>query len=183
MQRAHSSFGSHYNRKNNRKGKVAIDRPQTPVVEEDSYAQIDVHMYIEANPLRAGMVRNLSQLKNCRYSSYQYYAHGIENNFTKGLSIPSWYLLLGDSALIRQKAYRELFKEYLQRNGWIGKAGGRTQKEELSREVESKHFMKDTGSIHFLKNREAFHVKYKFEKEKDRELPPEKILQQLLDAD
>jgi len=48
MQRAHSSFGAQYNRKHSRTGKVAVERPKTPVVEDESDAQKDVHMYIEA---------------------------------------------------------------------------------------------------------------------------------------
>jgi len=182
MQRAHASFGAHFNRKHNRTGKVAVERPKTPVVEDGSDAQMDVHMYIEANPLRAGIVRNLKQLRSYRFSSYQYYAYGIESHFTKGLTAPKWYLSLGDSAEDRQKNYRVLFKEYLERTGWIGKAGNRTPKEEQSRSVEEKSFMKDIGSRKFLKRRQVFYLKYRNIKDFDQELKPTEILEKFLEA-
>jgi len=183
MQRSHSSFGSQYNKKHNRKGKVAIERPKTPVVEDESHHQIDVHMYIEANPLRAGMVRNLKQLRSYRYSSYQYYAHGIENRFTKGLTEPKWYQSLGVNSKERQKAYQMLFRDYLERTGWIGKAGDRTEKEEFLQFVEQKQFKKDTGSSKFLSERNSFHLKYLKVKAKHHELPSIEIFQKLLEAD
>jgi len=182
MQRAHSSFGSHYNRKHGRRGKVAIERPKTPVVEDESQLQIDVHMYIEANPLRAGMVRNLNQLKGYRFSSYQYYAHGIKNRFTKGLTEPEWYRSLGETPIGRQKAYRKLFHDYLQRTGWIGKAGERSEKEELAQMIEQKQFTKDVGSLKFLINRKSFHLKYFKAKVNNQELMPMEILQNILET-
>jgi len=183
MQRAHSSFGSQYNKEHHRRGKVAIERPKTPVVQDESHAQIDVHMYIEANPLRAGIVRNLKQLQSYRFSSYQYYAHGIENRFTKGLSEPKWYRSLGKSSEERQKAYRKLFRDYLQRTGWIGQAGNRSNKEEFAQSVEQKQFMKDMGSPIFLRERKAFHLKYLKEKVNNYEFLPTEILKKLLEAD
>jgi len=183
MQRAHASFGSHYNRKHGRKGKVAIERPKTPVVEDESHLQIDVHMYIEANPLRAGMVRTLKKLKGYRFSSYQYYAHGVKNRFTKGLTEPAWYRSLGETPIERQKAYRKLFRDYLQRTGWIGKAGNRTDKEEFSQLVEQKQFIKDVGSPKFLNERKAFHLKYFKAKVDNQSLLPMEVLEKLLEAD
>jgi len=183
MQRAHAGFGSQYNRKHHRKGKVAIERPRTPVVEEESQLQIDVHMYIEANPLRAGIVRNLRQLRSYRFSSYQYYAHGVENRFTKGLAHPDWYIALGVTFEERKKVYRKLFREYLQRTGWIGQAGERSEKEEFGQLIEQRQFMKDIGSQKFLNKRKLVYLKYMKEKIKNDDLLPFEILQKLLEAD
>jgi len=182
MQRAHSSFGAQFNRKYNRTGKVAVERPKTPVVEDESDAQMDVHMYIEANPLRAGIVRNLKQLKSYRFSSYQYYAYGIESHFTKGLSAPKWYQSLGSTTKERQKNYRVLFRDYLKRTGWIGTTGNRTQKEELSQSLEQKFFRQDVGSRKFLERRQLFYLKYLKIKEEDLNLSPSDILDKFLEA-
>lgn len=110
MQNLHSRFGIYYNKINSRIGPVAYDRPKTPLVEPNSAHAMRVHFYIEANPLRAGIVKDL---RNYKYSSYQFYAYGKINQFTKFLTPPRWYLELGKTALARQKKYRALFQKYL----------------------------------------------------------------------
>ncbi|MCB0422659.1 MAG: hypothetical protein KDD61_16780 [Bdellovibrionales bacterium] len=111
MRSTHTSFGRNFNDRNNRSGKVGNDRPKTPLIEDSSHS-MRVHFYIEANPIRAGIC-NRESLKTYPYSSYGFYAFGIENRFTSLLSIPDWYLELGDTPAQRQKKYRKLFDEYL----------------------------------------------------------------------
>ncbi len=111
MRRCHGSFGLKYNKLNNRSGKVAESRPKTSLIENTEHT-MRVHMYIEANPIRAKKC-TLLQLRYYKYCSYAFYAYGIENEFTSLITVPAWYLELGDTPKQRQKKYREIFEKYL----------------------------------------------------------------------
>lgn len=114
MRISHSKFGYQFNKISNRSGKVANERPKTPYVENDE-SLIRVHMYIEANPVRAGKL-TLKQLKYHKYSSYMFYAYGVKNKWTKNLTYPDWYLKLGKTLKECQRIYREMFCQYLNEN-------------------------------------------------------------------
>ena len=111
MRLSHSQFGYQYNKATKRTGKVANERPKTPYI-EDSEASMRVHMYIEANPIRAGKL-TLNQLKRHKYSSYMFYAYGFTNEWTKYLTYPDWYLKLGSTLKECQRRYREIFLLYI----------------------------------------------------------------------
>ncbi|MGE3975598.1 MAG: transposase [Bdellovibrionales bacterium] len=111
LRQAHALFGSRYNRIHKRSGKVAEGRPKTSLIENTDH-QMRVHFYIEANPLRAGKCTE-KQLRAYKYSSYRFYAYGIEDEFTDILTIPDWYIALGSTPQERQAKYRNLFQEYL----------------------------------------------------------------------
>lgn len=111
MRYAHGVFGARYNRWKKRSGKVANDRPKTPLVQNDYHAR-QLHFYIEANPIRAGF-RKLENLKSYIYSSYGFYAYGIKTKFTDRLTIPTWYLNLGKTLRERRAKYRKLFAKYI----------------------------------------------------------------------
>jgi len=145
MRLAHGIFGLRYNQLVGRAGKVAVERPKTPQVEIGSRYEMEVQFYIEANPLRARMVKGLQGLRSYNYSSYGHYAHGDESEFTECLVKPRWYLRLGRTAMQRQAKYRNLFKEYLNEHGWYGKKGER-----------SKECMRDWGSSEYLEKRKLF---------------------------
>lgn len=110
MRIAHSRFGQIFNRLHSRQGAVAYDRPKTPLVQQSYWNQIRVHFYIEANPLRARMTRNL---KTYKFSSYAFYAWGVASEITRKLTVPQWYLALGKTAAQRRSKYRSLFEAYL----------------------------------------------------------------------
>lgn len=111
MRYAHGLFGARYNKSKERSGKVAEGRPKTPRVQNDYHA-MQLHFYIEANPIRAKF-RTLENLKNYIYSSFAFYAYGIRSRFTYMLTIPQWYLNLGKKPRDRQRKYRKLFYKYL----------------------------------------------------------------------
>lgn len=110
MRIAHSHFGQTFNRLHKRQGAVAYDRPKTPLVQESLWNIMRVHFYIEANPLRAGMVKNL---KLYQFSSFAFYAWGVKSEFSSSLTVPAWYLGLGRTNEVRQSRYRSLFQQYL----------------------------------------------------------------------
>jgi putative transposase len=117
MRLAHGLFGRLFNIRNKRTGKVANERPRTPLIQNDSYA-IHTHLYIEANPVRAGM-HSPESLRQYKFSSFRYFAFGIKDETTRLLVEPEWYTALGKNPKNRQKAYRKLFYAYLRERGVI----------------------------------------------------------------
>jgi hypothetical protein len=118
MRIAHGEFGRIFNKVFKRTGKVANERPRTVLVQETDRSQMRAHMYVEANPIRAGM-RKAENLKLYRFSSFRFYAFGIMDEFTQLLVPPEWYLNLGQTPEERQRKYRSLFSLYLG-NGNLG---------------------------------------------------------------
>ena len=113
MRIAHSQFGYTYNKLHNKSGKVANERPKTPLIEDPNH-NIRAHFMLkESNSSRVPKAFNLHLYK---YSSYGFYAFGIKTKWTPLLIIPNWYLNLGKTSRDRQRTYRKLFKEYLNEN-------------------------------------------------------------------
>lgn len=118
MRRCNGKFGLIYNINNKRSGKVAESRPKTSLIQNSEHA-MNVHMYIEANPLftnkssKKSILLRLKTLHQNKYCSYGFYAYGIETEHSKSLTIPDWYLELGSNSKIRQLRYRKLFMEYV----------------------------------------------------------------------
>lgn len=108
MRSANSSFAQWLNRKLNRRGPVAQDRPKT-VVAEDQQQLKRLMFYIDWNPVRAGMCDHPSEYP---FSSYRFYAYGEVNAWTQHLTQPPWYRELGDDDHTRQRRYREECDRY-----------------------------------------------------------------------
>lgn len=108
---AHGRFGRMFNDRFKRSGAVGNDRPKTPLI-ENTRSQMRVHFYIEANPIRAGIIK-LERLRDYFWNSYRFYAYGEVDDYTQHLTPPEWYLELGDTPEKRQKKYRALFIQYL----------------------------------------------------------------------
>lgn len=115
MRNAHSRFGAQFNRKHNRQGKVAYDRPKTTEIDSDE-GVLEVMFYGDANPVRAGMVSHPSRFE---YSSYRFYALGERSALTAHLEHPPAYRALGRTAEERRQRYRELCDQYLRKAGLI----------------------------------------------------------------
>ncbi len=111
MRVSHARFGYTFNKIFKRTGKVANERPKTPLIENPEHC-MRVHFYIEANPVRANIV-SVEGLKLYKYSSYRFFAHGIRDAWTSLLTLPNWYLALGKTKSARQSKYRKLFLKYL----------------------------------------------------------------------
>src|SRR5512145_2926195 len=115
MRNGHSRFGQQYNRRHDRQGKVAYDRPKTKEIDSHE-GVLQVMFYGDANPVRAGMVSHPSRYP---HSSYRFYAYGEENETTKHLTPPPAYLALGPTPSARQHKYRSLCDAYLRREGLL----------------------------------------------------------------
>ena len=87
---------------------MAQDRPKT-VVADDQEQLKRLMFYIDWNPVRAGMCKHPSEY---RFSSYRFYAHGEVNDWTRCLSLPKWYVELGDTDEVRQQRYRDECDRY-----------------------------------------------------------------------
>lgn len=101
-----SLFARHYNKRNNRRGQVCMDRFKSPLIEGQA-ALMNVINYIELNPLRANMVAHPSEY--C-YSSFAHYAYGKKDPLIT--DAPS-YLSLGDTNKERQDRYLEIINQIL----------------------------------------------------------------------
>ena len=101
MHDGHQEFATGYNKRHDRRGHLASDRADTPEIEAGGL--LDVMVYGDLNPVKAGMV---ARPEHYRYSSYNFYAHGERNEHTNHLVIPQDYLDLGDTPTKRQRAYR-----------------------------------------------------------------------------
>jgi putative transposase len=109
----HSNFGRYYNRKQDRTGPVSESRPTTKPIENDIHEIISV-LYIHANPIRAGIVQSLDDLKNYEWSTHLLYGYGIYKDWMQSVTLPQWYLDFGDTAIERQQYYLFLFRQYLE---------------------------------------------------------------------
>ena len=105
---ANSSFAQRLNRILKRRGPVGQDRPKT-VVAEDAQALQRIMFYQDWNPVEAGLCAHPREYE---HSSYNYYAHGQQNRWTKHITEPQWYRDLADTPEDRQAAYRELCDAY-----------------------------------------------------------------------
>ncbi len=102
MQSVGRRYVRYFNRKYQRSGTLWEGRYKSSLVQSETYL-LQCQRYIELNPVRAGMVSDPAQYI---WSSYQYHALG------KAISMSTpheQYLALGDTHLIRQNVYRELF--------------------------------------------------------------------------
>ncbi len=115
MRDHHSRYGSYFNKKHNRQGKVAYERPKTCLIQSDQYS-MQTTLYIHSNPVRAGITKNAS---NYRWSTHRLYAYGKRDKYTQNVVFPNWYLNLGNTSKDRQRRYRRLFDAYLKDQGLI----------------------------------------------------------------
>jgi putative transposase len=93
-------------------GKLFEERFRSKPIADDAHLMAAT-MYIEANPIRAGLVRSAAEY---RWSTYALHAGVDRNSLLASMWTPSsWYLSLGASSSEREGAYRELFADYVAR--------------------------------------------------------------------
>lgn len=106
-----SLFARAYNKKFNRRGQVVMDRFKSPIIQTDSDL-LQVMLYLDMNPVRAGMVKHPKQYP---WSSHSCYADKKKHPL---ITLSPAYLRLGRSYQQRTKAYRRLVEKTLR---WGGK--------------------------------------------------------------
>jgi putative transposase len=110
MKNHHSIYGQYFNKKYNRRGKIANDRPHTQLIQSDLHELFST-LYTHANPLEAGMVEDP---KHYEWSSHLYYGYGIDLFSNGKLVMPRWYIELGSTAAARQAHYLKIFEDYVE---------------------------------------------------------------------
>lgn len=115
----HGAHAQRYNKDMDRSGSVGNGRPHSQVVQDDRHF-MNMMFYIDANAVRAGIVKHA---RDYRWSSYNFYAYGKQGPGTKALVRPDWYMRLGRTDELRQQAYRRLFDAYLRKEGMIPQPG------------------------------------------------------------
>jgi putative transposase len=102
MQSLGRRYVAHVNRTYGRTGTLWEGRYKSTILDSETYV-LTCHRYVEANPLRAGMV---SRLEDHPWSSYRHNALGRADPL---LREHATYRALGATATERQASYRELF--------------------------------------------------------------------------
>jgi putative transposase len=100
MQGINLAFTLWFNRKYGKVGHLWQDRFKSGLVERENYL-LECGRYIERNPLRANLVKDL---KEYTWSSYRVYAYGEGDGIT---DVHEIYDLMGKDPSHRQRAYRE----------------------------------------------------------------------------
>jgi len=106
MQGLQLSYFHYFVRKYGYVGRFWQGRFYSKLVEDERYL-LTAGLYIERNPVRAGLVKDPSEYE---WSSYNRYAYGSKNFL---IDVDPYYLSLGNTNEERQKNYRELMKDYL----------------------------------------------------------------------
>lgn len=99
-------FARRVNKRLKRRGQLVMDRFKSPQIKDDGHL-LNVIVYIDLNPYRAGKVEHP---KDNEWSSFAYYAYGKEDALIT--PAPS-YLALGNTDATRQKIYREMVNSLL----------------------------------------------------------------------
>ncbi len=132
-----AKYTQYINWKYQRTGTLWEGRYKSTIVEKERYFLACLR-YIEMNPLRANLVRELKEYKR---SSHMSHAYGMED---KILDKNEWYESLGETGEKKQRAYREFFKETIPEHEWdsireattkCGILAGNRFKEEIEKEI------------------------------------------------
>ena len=115
MRNVNSVYATRYNKSRDRSGSVQNSRPKTVEI-KNPRSVLNVMMYIDANPVKAGIVTSPEKY---RWSSYNYYAYGKTNEHTEKLAEPEAYTQLGKTRAQRQRRYRRMMLYYLRRLGLL----------------------------------------------------------------
>jgi len=102
MQSINQAYSKHYKRQYRLIGNLFQGRYTSILIERDEYL-MECGRYIERNPLRAGLVADLSRY---RFSSYNFYINGVEDDIIT--SDPCYMALSKDP-----EERRRLYKEYV----------------------------------------------------------------------
>ncbi len=112
------AYATYLNKKYNNTGHVWQGRYRSSLIDSDSYF-INCGLYVELNPVRAGLVKNP---EDWPWSSYRFYIsettdplkNNLVNPFINGLiDMDPYYLELGEDNLKRQNIYREYIKKII----------------------------------------------------------------------
>ena len=99
------SYAQYFKKRYSHVGHFWQDRFKSYIVEDDTYL-LTVARYIERNPLKANLIKNLREYE---YSSYNFYAYG-ENCGIEITTNPLYFTLSNDTTKLK-KVYQNLISE------------------------------------------------------------------------
>jgi putative transposase len=73
-------YAQYHGRKTGRRGPLFMDRYKS-IVTQDQHYLMELIRYVHLNPVRAGICRNLTELKRYRWSGHRNIMHGIRSGF------------------------------------------------------------------------------------------------------
>ena len=143
MMRLTLAYSSYFNKKCGGVGHVWQGRYKSSLIDREEYF-IWSGLYVELNPVRAGLV---ARPEDWRWSSYNFYAFGAIDPLIEGLiDVDPYYLKLGGSSGERQKRYRQNIEEGM--------------KEKFLQDIRKKLDEGVFGSLNFIKEmKEKFKIK------------------------
>lgn len=143
MMRLTLAYSSYFNKKYGGVGHVWQGRYKSSLIDREEYF-IWCGLYVELNPVRAGLV---VRSEDWRWSSYNFYAFGPGDPLIEGLiDVDSYYLKLGETSEERQKRYRQNVEEVI--------------KEKFLQDIRKKLDEGVFGSLEFIKAmKEKFKIK------------------------
>lgn len=100
MQGVHQTYAKYYKKKYGLIGNLFQGRYKGLIIDRDEYL-LECGRYIERNPLRADMIRHLSEY---HFSSYNFYAEGKDDDI---LTMNPLYLELASDVDDRMKLYKD----------------------------------------------------------------------------
>ena len=111
MMRLTLAYSSYFNRKYRGVGHVWQGRYKSSIIDKDNYL-IWCGLYIEINPLRAGLVE---KPEDWQFSSYEFYAFSKAHPLIEKLIDidPYYYQGLGNSLKERQERYRQYINDVI----------------------------------------------------------------------
>jgi REP element-mobilizing transposase RayT len=107
MRRLLTGYALGYNRRHRRHGHLFQNRYKSIVVEEDTYFK-ELVRYIHLNPLRAGIVNNLSKLDNYRWSGHSALMGRRADGWQDTDYVLKWF---GNRKIEARRVYRQFVNE------------------------------------------------------------------------
>jgi putative transposase len=98
-----------YNDEHDRTGTLWEGRYKSSLVDTETYL-MTCHRYIELNPVRAGLVEDP---RTYRWSSHRHYVLGVDDPLVARHPI---FNRLGDNPMNRREAFKELFREAIEKD-------------------------------------------------------------------
>ena len=107
MQGLQLAYFHYFNKRYGYTGRFWQGRFHSKPIEDEKYL-LTAGLYIEKNPVRAGLVKNPTEYK---WSSYNVYAYGIKDPL---IDLDPHYLSLDNNKKERERIYKEIMRGYLE---------------------------------------------------------------------
>ncbi|MBW1979646.1 MAG: transposase [Deltaproteobacteria bacterium] len=145
MRRLLTGYVIGFNRRHGRHGQLFQNRYKSIVCQEDAYL-LELVRYLHLNPVRAGIVKTLDELKNYRYSGHSSLMGEIERQWQDNDYVLGYFARKKTQARIEYESYveqgfRQGRRKELTGGGLIRSLGGWTEERKMLKDRD--HVMSD----------------------------------------